>query len=103
MVAVLTQFLADNPIVTLFGVIGIGYLLGEIRFFGFRVGVAGILFAGLAVGAVLGPAVALPPMVSTFGLILFIYTASAFSLALASSAPSAVKATATAYSASRCS
>jgi putative transport protein len=66
-------FLEHNPIVTLFGVIGIGYLLGEIRFFGFRLGVAGVLFVGLAVGA-LGPGVALPPMVSTFGLILFIYS-----------------------------
>jgi putative transport protein len=35
--------------------------------------VAGVLFAGLAVGA-LGPGVALPSIVSTFGLILFIYT-----------------------------
>ena len=67
------EFLAQNPIVTLFAVIGIGYLLGEIRFFGFRLGVAGILFTGLAFGA-LGPQVALPPMVSSFGLVLFIYS-----------------------------
>ena len=69
----ITGFLTEFPIVTLFGVIGIGYLLGEIRILGFRLGVAGVLFAGLAVGA-LGPGVALPSIVSTFGLILFIYT-----------------------------
>ena len=66
-------FLAQFPIVTLFAVIGIGYLLGEIRVLGFRLGVAGVLFAGLAAGA-LGPDIALPSIVSTFGLILFIYS-----------------------------
>jgi hypothetical protein len=51
----ITGFLTEFPIVTLFGVI-----------LGFRLGVAGVLFAGLAVGA-LGPGVALPSIVSTFG------------------------------------
>jgi putative transport protein len=69
----LAQFLAQYPIVTLFAVIGVGYLLGEIRVLGFRLGVAGVLFTGLAAGA-LGPGVALPSIVSTFGLILFIYS-----------------------------
>jgi len=46
--------LAEFPILTLFVVIGLGYLLGEISFFGFRLGVAGVLFAGLAIGMVLG-------------------------------------------------
>jgi putative transport protein len=68
-----TVFLTQFPVVTLFGVIGIGYLLGQVRFFGFRLGVAGVLFAGLAAGA-LGPDIALPSIVSTVGLILFIYT-----------------------------
>ena len=66
-------FLTQFPVVTLFGVIGIGYLLGQVRFFGFRLGVAGVLFAGLAAGA-LGPDIALPSIVSTVGLILFIYS-----------------------------
>ncbi len=66
-------FLAQFPVVTLFGVIGIGYLLGQIRILGFRLGVAGVLFAGLAAGA-LGADIALPDIVSTVGLILFIYT-----------------------------
>jgi putative transport protein len=69
----LTAFLVQFPVVTLFAVIGIGYLIGQIRFFGFRLGVAGVLFAGLAAGA-LGPEIALPSIVSTVGLILFIYS-----------------------------
>src|ERR1700755_1530977 len=69
----LAAFLTQFPVVTLFGVIGIGYLLGQVRIFGFRLGVAGVLFAGLAAGA-LGPDVALPSIVSTVGLILFIYS-----------------------------
>ncbi len=66
-------FLAQFPVVTLFGVIGIGYLLGQIRILGFRLGVAGVLFAGLAAGA-LGADIALPSIVSTVGVILFIYS-----------------------------
>ena len=66
------SFLAQYPIVTLFAVIGIGYLLGEIRILGFRPGVAGVLFAGLAAG-VPGPDIA---ALDCFCLreILFIYT-----------------------------
>jgi putative transport protein len=73
MIASLTAFLIQFPVVTLFGVIGIGYLLGQLRVFGFRLGVAGVLFTGLAVGA-LAPDVALPSIVSTVGLIIFIYS-----------------------------
>jgi putative transport protein len=68
-----SEFLTQFPVVTLFGVIGIGYLLGQLRLFGFRLGVAGVLFAGLAAGA-LGPDIALPSIVSTVGLVLFIYS-----------------------------
>ncbi|MGA9207199.1 MAG: aspartate:alanine exchanger family transporter [Terriglobales bacterium] len=65
--------LADNPILTLFIVIGLGYLLGEISVFGFRLGTAGVLFVGLAVGS-LGPAISIPDVIPTLGLIIFIYT-----------------------------
>lgn len=68
-----TRFLTQLPIVTLFGVIGIGYLLGQIRIFGFRLGVAGVLFTGLAAGA-LSPDIALPSIVATVGLVLFLYS-----------------------------
>jgi putative transport protein len=69
----LVTSLVENPILTLFVVIGIGYLLGEINFFGFRFGVAGVLFTGLALGAI-QPNIALPEIVSTLGLIIFVYT-----------------------------
>ena len=63
---------ADYPILTLFVVIGLGYLLGELEIAGFRLGVAGVLFVGLAVGS-LSPDVALPEVVPTLGLIIFVY------------------------------
>jgi len=65
--------LAENPILTLFIVIGLGYLLGEIPIFGFRLGTAGVLFVGLAVGS-LGPAISIPEVIPSLGLIIFIYT-----------------------------
>ena len=73
MLSSLTGFLVQFPVVTLFSVIGIGYLLGQVQIFGFRLGVAGVLFMGLAVGS-LSPDVALPSIVSSVGLILFIYS-----------------------------
>jgi putative transport protein len=65
--------LAENPILTLFIVIGLGYLLGELSFLGFRFGVVGVLFVGLAVGS-LGPSISVPEVIPTLGLIIFIYT-----------------------------
>jgi len=67
------QLLAQYPILTLFLAIGLGYVVGETSFFGFRFGVAGVLFVGLAIGA-LHPAVALPEVIPTLGLIIFVYT-----------------------------
>jgi putative transport protein len=51
MAASLVHIPVDSLILTLFLVIAMGYLLGQINFFGFRLGVAGVLFSGLAVGA----------------------------------------------------
>lgn len=69
----LTNALSSMPVLTLFVVIGLGYVLGQINFFGFRLGLAGVLFVGIAVGA-LDPSIALPEIVSTLGLIFFVYT-----------------------------
>jgi putative transport protein len=69
----LANTLAQSPILTLFVVIGLGYVVGQINFFGFRLGVAGVLFVGLAVGA-LSPDIALPEIVASLGLIIFVYT-----------------------------
>ncbi|MBM3744272.1 MAG: transporter [Acidobacteria bacterium] len=68
----LTSTLIQYPILTLFLAIGLGYLVGEIRILGFRFGVAGVLFMGLALGA-LHPDIALPDVVPTIGLIIFVY------------------------------
>ena len=65
--------LAGNPVLTLFIVIGLGYLLGELNLFGFRFGVAGVLFVGIAVGA-LNRDIHLPQIVASLGLVIFVYT-----------------------------
>jgi putative transport protein len=72
-VEAITRFLAANPLITLFTVIGLGYLIGRIRVAGFSLGISAVLFVGLAVGS-LGPEVALPDFVYLFGLVLFVYT-----------------------------
>ena len=67
------DLLASHPLLLLFIVAGLGYLLGRIRIHGFGLGVAAVLFAGLAVGA-LDPRLALPEIVYEVGLVLFVYT-----------------------------
>lgn len=67
------QFLVDNPLFLLFMVVAIGYPLGRIRIGGVRLGVAFILFVGLAVGS-LGPQVQIPEEIYMLGLVLFIYS-----------------------------
>jgi putative transport protein len=67
------QMLASSPILTLFVVIGLGYIVGQIPLKGFQVGVAGVLFVGIAIGA-LDKAISIPEIVPTLGLIIFVYT-----------------------------
>jgi putative transport protein len=64
--------LAGNPIVLLFSVIGLGYLAGNIRIFGFKLGVAAVLFVGMALSALDGRLV-LPDYIYVIGLVLFVY------------------------------
>ncbi len=64
-------FLA-NPLLLLFVVIGVGHKIGDIRLGSFRLGVAAILFVGLALGA-LHPELGLPEIVHQLGLVLFVY------------------------------
>ncbi len=67
------EWLINSPIVRLFVIIALGYLVGEIKFpGGFRLGVAGVLFVGLACGAA-SPGMELPAEVQTLGLVLFVY------------------------------
>ncbi len=67
------QLLRDNPLLLLFVVAAIGYPLGQIKIGGGRLGVAAVLFVGLAIGS-LDPDLQLPEIIYLLGLILFVYT-----------------------------
>ncbi|MGB8931177.1 MAG: TrkA C-terminal domain-containing protein [Anaeromyxobacteraceae bacterium] len=66
-------FLAANPLVLLFLVAAIGYPIGQLRVRGSSLGVAAVLFVGLAAGG-LDPRLALPEIVYMLGLAIFVYT-----------------------------
>ncbi|HEU5086664.1 MAG TPA: TrkA C-terminal domain-containing protein, partial [Roseiflexaceae bacterium] len=67
------DILRSNPLLLLFLVAAIGYPLGRIRVGGTSLGVASVLFVGLAFGA-LDPDLKLPEIVYQLGLIIFVYT-----------------------------
>lgn len=67
------ELLIQNPLLLLFVVSAIGYLLGRIRIGGVSLGVAAVLFVGLAFGA-LDPELRLPEIIYLLGLVLFVYT-----------------------------
>lgn len=65
--------LHESAVLRLFIVVGVGFLLGEIKFPGnFRLGLAAVLFAGLGFGA-FDPKFVLPGEIQTVGLVLFVY------------------------------
>jgi len=68
----LIDLFAQTPLLVLFGVIGVGYLLGSVRIAGFSLGPAAVLFAGILFGAV-DPRLTVPEVVYVFGLVLFVY------------------------------
>lgn len=65
--------LRDNPLLLLFLIAAIGWPLGRLQIGGVRLGVASVLFTGLAIGA-LSPDLRLPEIVYLIGLVLFVYT-----------------------------
>lgn len=65
--------LIHNPLLLLFLVSAIGYVLGRVQIGGVSLGVAAVLFVGLAFGA-LDPNLKLPEIVYQLGLVLFVYT-----------------------------
>ena len=69
---ILIEMLAEEPLLLLFLVAAVGWPLGRIPILGSRLGVAAVLFAGLAVGA-LDPRLRLPDIIYLLGLVLFIY------------------------------
>lgn len=66
------EILRSNPLLLLFLVAAIGYPLGYVRIGGNSLGVAAVLFVGLAFGA-LSPDLKLPEIVYQLGLVLFVY------------------------------
>ncbi len=67
------QILSENPLLLLFLVAAVGYPLGLLRIRGGSLGVAAVLFVGLAAGAI-DPRLRLPEIVYVLGLALFVYT-----------------------------
>lgn len=65
--------LADNPVLLVFVVLGLGAALGAVKVRGVSLGPAGALFAGLALSAV-DDRLAIPEIVGPLGLALFTYT-----------------------------
>lgn len=66
------DLLVDTPILLLVVVSALGYLIGQIKIKGSSLGVAAVLFVGLAFGA-LDPRLGLPDFTTLLGLILFVY------------------------------
>ncbi len=67
------HLLIQSPLLLLFAVAAIGYPLGRLKLKGFSLGVAAVLFAGLAIGS-LDPRLELPELVYQLGLVMFVYT-----------------------------
>lgn len=69
----MTHLLLEYPLLLLFVIIALGYVLGRIKIGSFSLGVAGALFAGIGLSA-WNDQLMLPPLVQTLGLLLFVYT-----------------------------
>lgn len=71
------EIISQSEPLLLFLVIGIGFLLGQIQIRGFKLGVPGVLFAGLFFGGWVPPGtepMTIALQVMQIGLILFVYT-----------------------------
>ena len=76
MIDSLRAILLHSQPLLLFTIIGLGVLIGQIRFRGFELGVIAVLFVGLAFGAWHPegtPLLTIAPQVKELGLILFVY------------------------------
>ncbi|MCX8000470.1 MAG: hypothetical protein N3A69_16215, partial [Leptospiraceae bacterium] len=67
------QDLMQNSLLILFVVVALGYFLGKFKFKGFQLGVAAVLFVGLAFGS-LEENLQVPDIVYSLGLVFFVYT-----------------------------
>lgn len=69
----MVELFKQSPLLLLFVVSAIGYLIGSISIKGNKMGVAAVLFVGLAFGA-LDPEMNVPEIIVSLGLVIFIYT-----------------------------
>ncbi len=69
----MVKILSQHPILLLFVVASIGYLLGNIKIRGGSLGVAAILFTGLGFGAI-DPNLKIPEIILLLGLCIFVYS-----------------------------
>ena len=67
------QIIAENPLLLLFLVASVGYLIGTIKIKGSSLGVAAVLFVGLAFGAI-DKDFYIPDIIFSLGLVLFVYS-----------------------------
>lgn len=67
------QLLIDNPLVLLFVVAAIGYLVGNFKVKGNSLGVSAVLFVGLAFGAI-NDHFSIPDIILQLGLAIFVYS-----------------------------
>jgi len=70
-VDVVLNYLRESPIVSLFIIIALGFVLGKIKIKGFSFDVSAVIFAALLFGHL---GISLPPAIQTMGLVLFIFT-----------------------------
>ncbi|NND94305.1 MAG: hypothetical protein HKN45_05525, partial [Flavobacteriales bacterium] len=63
----------DNPLVLLFAVAAIGYLIGNFKVRGSALGVSAVLFVGLFFGA-LDDQLRIPDVILQLGLAIFVYS-----------------------------
>lgn len=69
----MSSYLIENPLILLFLVIAIGYLVGNFKIKGTGLGTAAVLFVGLAFGA-MNPQFNVPEIIFQIGIIFFVYT-----------------------------
>ncbi len=69
----MNTFLTENPLLLLFLVVSIGYLVGNIKVKGTGLGTAAVLFVGLAFGA-MNPDFNVPDIIFQIGIVFFVYT-----------------------------
>jgi putative transport protein len=68
----MVELLAGSPLLLLFTVAALGFLIGRVEIGGFGLGVSAVLFVGLGVGSI-DPSLRLPDFVVLFGLVTFVY------------------------------